>query len=339
MDNQNANAFISNANFTEENNLVQLLESSNDFENITDVKLSPYVDIETLKENLYESKSNLSILSINTQSINAKFDEFKIAIEQLSYKHPVHIICVQETWIDSNCNTCMFELPNYQLISRGKYCSNHGGLFTYVHDDFHWEPMEIKEYSSGWENLFVKIQRKSKNSKKYIVGNIYRLPNELVSDITTFNEEFAETLDILHTKRTPTYLCGDFNIDLLKIHQKPNYCTFYDNLISSGYLPRISLPTRLTDHSATLIDNIFSTVLDDHKSGVIVNTISDHQMIYTYSIEKTYTPKVKRTIEIENATPTAMEAFAKKLQSSNITEQLDLSENANPNDNFELFMN
>ena len=50
MDNQNANAFISNANFTEENNLVQLLESSNDFENITDVKLSPYVDIETLKE-------------------------------------------------------------------------------------------------------------------------------------------------------------------------------------------------------------------------------------------------------------------------------------------------
>ena len=116
----------------------------------------------------------------------------------------------------------------------------------------------------------LKFNENQKIQKKYIVGNIYRLPNELVSDITTFNEEFAETLDILHTKRTPTYLCGDFNIDLLKIHQKPNYCTFYDNLISSGYLPRISLPTRLTEHSATLIDNIFSTVLDDHKSGVIV---------------------------------------------------------------------
>ena len=107
------------------------------------------------------------------------------------------------------------------------------------------------------------------------------MPNGLVSDITTFNEEFTETLDILHNKRTPTYLCGVFNIDILKIHQKPNYCTFYDNLISSGYLPRISLLTRLTDHNAILIDNIFSTVLDDHKSGVIVNTISDHQMRYT----------------------------------------------------------
>ena len=163
------------------------------------------------------------------------------------------------------------------------------------------------------------------------------MTDELVSDITTFNEEFAETLDILHTKRTPTYLCGDFNIDLLKIYQKPNYCTFYDNLISSGYLSRISLPTRLTDHSAKRIDNIFSTVLDDHKSGVMVNTISDHQMIYTYSIKKTNALKFKRSIETKNATPTAMEAFAKKLQSSNITEQLDLSENWNPNDNFELF--
>ena len=56
-------------------------------------------------------------------------------------------------------------------------------------------------------------------------------------------------------------------------------------------------------------------------------------------MKKTYTPKVKRSIEIENATPTAMEAFANNLQSSNITEQLDLNENANPNDNFKLFMN
>ena len=48
MDNQSTNAFVSNANFAKENNFVQLLESSNDFENITNVKLSLYVDIKTL---------------------------------------------------------------------------------------------------------------------------------------------------------------------------------------------------------------------------------------------------------------------------------------------------
>ena len=49
MDNQSTNAFVSNANFAKENNFVQLLESSNDFENITNVELSLYVDIKTLK--------------------------------------------------------------------------------------------------------------------------------------------------------------------------------------------------------------------------------------------------------------------------------------------------
>ena len=63
-------------------------------------------------------------------------------------------------------------------------------------------------------------------------------------------------------------------------------------------------------------------------------------MIYTYSIAKTYTQKDKRSIEVEYATPTAMEAFAKKkLQSLNITEQFHLHDNVNPNDNFELFIN
>ena len=37
--------------------------------------------------------------------------------------------------------------------------------------------------------------------------------------------------------------------------------------------------------------------------------------------------------------PNNTASYTNKLQSSNISEQLDLNENANPNDNFELFMN
>ena len=59
----------------------------------------------------------------------------------------------------------------------------------------------------------------------------------------------------LRTNRSPIYLCGDFNIDLLKINWKNHYNTFYNSLTTAGYLPRISLPTRVTNHSATLIDN------------------------------------------------------------------------------------
>ena len=84
---------------------------------------------------------------------------------------------------------------------------------------------------------------------------------------------------ILQSKRQQIYLCGDYNIDLLKIFQKNQYNNFFENLIAAGFQPKISLPTRLTDHSATLIDNIFCNRIDNNESGMIINHISDHQLV------------------------------------------------------------
>ena len=126
----------------------------------------------------------------------------------------------------------------------------------------------------------------------------------------------------------------------LKINTKDHYNTFYNNLTAAGYLPRISLPTRVTSHSATLIDNIFSTELYNNDSAVIVNHISDHQMICTYSTnmdKKYYTPH-KRFIEIKKTDQQTLENFLNKLRNSNITNLLNLDDNADPNLNFDLFM-
>ncbi len=51
---------------------------------------------------------------------------------------------------------------------------------------------------------------------------------------------------------------GDFNLDLLKFqtHRKTNDCI--ESMISKGYLPLITKPTRVTTYSATLIDHIYS---------------------------------------------------------------------------------
>ena len=147
----------------------------------------------------------------------------------------------------------MFELPDYQLIAKGKYYSNHGGLLLYVHNDYSWEPITIKEDTTRWENLFIKIKHKSPGSKVNKIGNIYRVPKELLPDFHTFQEEFDEALELLRANQSPIYLCGNFNIDLLKINTKNHYNTFYNNLTAARYLPRISLPTRVTNQSATLI--------------------------------------------------------------------------------------
>ena len=94
----------------------------------------------------------------------SKFDEFQIAIDQINNKQEISIICIQESWLSSEYNVQLFELPSYQLVSKRKYCSNHGGLLgllIYVHNDFLWEPLEIGENTTGWENLLIKLRQKS----------------------------------------------------------------------------------------------------------------------------------------------------------------------------------
>ena len=81
MANHKINTFINNEGFTRTNSLTQLLENDNDRGDFGKIEISPYIDIEALGENIYESRSKLSVLSLNIQSINAKFDEFKIALD------------------------------------------------------------------------------------------------------------------------------------------------------------------------------------------------------------------------------------------------------------------
>ena len=342
MDNQGNNThtfIINNTTFSTENSLTHLLDTDEPEDEIANIKLSKYTDINTLSESLRSAKSSLSILSLNSQSLNAKFDDFQIAIEQLNRNNQISVICIQETWLSSESPTSLFDLPNYQLILRSKYCSNHGGLITYMHNDFNWEPVSIKDQTTGWENLFIKISHNKKNSKKYIIGNIYRLPSETVNDLQTFNDEFLETLEILQSKRLQVYLCGDYNINLLNVYKKDQYNIFFENLVSAGYLPKISLPTRITDHSATLIDNIFGNRIDNNESGIIINNISDHQMIYTYSTEQfPCHTRENQYVQLETKDAQAMNKFINKLQDLNIADKLNKDVNADPNDNLKQFI-
>ena len=52
---------------------------------------------------------------------------------------------------------------------------------------------------------------------------------------------------------------------------------FLDSLVSNSFIPLILQPTRITSHSNTLKDNIFSNVVDPNIiSGNLTATISDH---------------------------------------------------------------
>ena len=86
-----------------------------------------YVGVKTFGTQFSQVKRKLSILYLNIQTINTKFDVIKIILDDINQHHQISVICRQETHLDVNDSTLSFELNDYQLISKGRYFSNVGG--------------------------------------------------------------------------------------------------------------------------------------------------------------------------------------------------------------------
>ena len=130
-----------------------------------------------------------------------------------------------------------------------------------------------------WESLFLEVTLA--DNKKIVIGDIYRAHKEEVNVITNFIVELSQILTLLNRMKLPVYLCGDYNINLLKMHEKKSYEEFFEAMLVHSYFPNVTLPTRLTDTSNTLIDNVFNNSAKfEAVSGILINNISDHHPIF-----------------------------------------------------------
>ena len=70
---------------------------------------------------------------------------------------------------------------------------------------------------------------------------------------------------------------GDFNIDLLNFETHPPTNEFINNMGVYCFQPHIIQPTRVTGHSATLVDHMYFNPCDHFTiSGNLLSDISDH---------------------------------------------------------------
>ena len=90
---------------------------------------------------------------------------------------------------------------------------------------------------------------------------------------------------------TPSFICylmGDFNLNLMNHQCHSVTGEFLDALYSNMFFPLITHPTRITCHSATLIDNIFvNQFFDRSRSGLFFTDISDHLPIFSIHFDTT----------------------------------------------------
>ena len=61
---------------------------------------------------------------------------------------------------------------------------------------------------------------------------------------------------------------GDFNLNLLHYNENSNCHEFLDLMLSHSFVPLTKKPTRVTDSTSTLIDNIFVNNLTNITTGI-----------------------------------------------------------------------
>ena len=175
----------------------------------------------------------MSVLSGNIQSSNAKFDEFSSFVDRVNTHNPISAILLQECWIDDSAidSLAMFNLKDYNMVYQTSRCCRHGGLLIYIHKQFKYTLIDtINQDATGWEYLCVEM-----SYQKYLLCNVYRKPGEIVDEMNAFLAEFSTLLQKVKNLNKLSYICGDYNIDLLKLKVNPRFGEFFDHIISSGF--------------------------------------------------------------------------------------------------------
>lgn len=296
-----------------------------------------YFNLEDIKDFLSKHSNLLTIFSLNIESINAKYDELRILIENLAENDVFFsVICIQEAWLSGDTYVEQFELPNYNMVTQysNNECSKKGGLILYVRNTININKQESYNTFQTWEGLFVDVEDDHKNVIK--IGNIYRPPkgNNNHTSMDTFMHEFRPVIDNFVHQANNLILAGDFNIDLLKVNTNEKFQEFYDFITGNNLLPNITLPTRLSKRNATLIDNIFSKNSNSSapiETGILVHKLSDHMAsISAINFDTRSNHNNKKQIQFRVFTGNATREFLDDLSNEQWGSVFDNSPDADP---------
>ena len=121
--------------------------------------------------------------------------------------------------------------------------------------------------------MFIEVL--SESNKNTVAGCIYKHPGLTTQN---FNFDYLQPLiDKLSIENKNIILLGGFNVDLLHYESNNSTREFLDLMFSASLTLQITIPTRSTVRSRTLIDNIFTNSVEENStSGNLECCISDH---------------------------------------------------------------
>ena len=229
-----------------------------------------------IENNFKPNRNSLSIVHMNIRSISKNYDNFVVSLDSINLKFDV--IAISESWLKNSTLDIYF--PGYISYHSIRPSRSGGGTALYIKN--HLVSSLIigtTVNSDDIECVFAEIRH---NNGKVVVGSIYRPPN---GNVSIFQHELCSKLSTINTSANETVLCGDYNLDLLKINSNANIADFYQSALTYGLSPSITTPTHISSQgngqiSYSLLDNILTSNRNYCKSGILEFDITDHFPIF-----------------------------------------------------------
>ena len=283
--------YISSQYQSGKNRLIEKLENNNFskemFKNINKFTKDNYSckyydanNINALKKSHH--RSALKVIHININSIAKHGTELSSYLDYLNINYD--IIMLTETR-ETTIGIINMYFPNYDIFIKKTNSPNGGACILTAKNMFkNIQIVNDDNFNLGnkcncdqceIDNIWLTLEA---NNKKMLIGCIYRHPKS-PSAIPHFTENLNELMKNINNNTT-TIIAGDFNIDLID-SENPHVEHYVDTILQNSFIPCITIPTRITDHSATLIDHILLKTTKNHtqtkvSAGNLITDISDH---------------------------------------------------------------
>ena len=256
-------------------NHVPELQQYNNYANSTQ-----YFDVNEFNS-LCGGDVDLKVLHLNIRSLCSNMEDLCALLSMLNCRFDV--IGITESWLSDNIEP-LYSIPGYSVYHSLRPAGMRGGgISIFVSHGFDVNILQQTKLSNPHiESLFLSVyQPRAKRS--FVLGTVYKPP---AANCNEFTNLLCNTISGLPLKNSELILCGDFNIDLFNVDIHVPTAEFIYRLFSLSLSPVITKPTRVTDRSATLIDNIFVDNSLDYRAGILSSDISDHFPIFI--IKKNY---------------------------------------------------
>ena len=188
------------------------------------------------------------------------------------------IVGLVETWLDAESEKAL-TMKGFQAVCASRKTRVGGGVALLVRDGIIYrERPDLSTFVEGvFESVFIEVIKGGVN-KNEVVGAVYRPPG---GDLSCFNQEIKGIMNRIG--RMSGYIMGDFNVNLLDNNASGGIPDTLGEFMSGGFYPLISLPSRITDSTATLIDNVWTNnLVAPIISGLVTVRLSDHLPVFCF---------------------------------------------------------